>query len=118
FCLSSFTQTASLSGVVTDSLTSESLIGVNIIFTGTNFGSATDLNGQYAVTDIPAGEYNIQASYIGYEKLIFTGVKFSSGENKKLNIRLHSTTLVFDDAVVIVGDKPLVDVEDAGSSSS
>lgn len=118
FYFAAFTQTATLSGSVTDSISDETLIGVNIVFSGTTLGTATDLNGNYTVTDIPAGEYNIQISYVGYEKKLYTGIKFSAGEQKKLNITLRTTSLVFDDAVVIIGDKPLVDVEDAGTGSS
>ncbi|MBC8047558.1 MAG: TonB-dependent receptor [Fimbriimonadaceae bacterium] len=113
-----FSQTATLSGTVSDSLTQETLIGVNIILTGTILGAASDLDGNYFIEKIPEGEYNIQVSYVGYEKLLFTGIKFSAGENKKMDFKLKTTSLVFEDAVVIIGDKPLVDVEDAKTGSS
>ena len=60
----------------------ELLPGVNIILTGTNFGAATDFDGKYSIDGIPAGEYNIQISFIGYEQLLFTGQKFAAGEKK------------------------------------
>ena len=116
--VSLWAQTASLSGTIMDNTTEELLPGVNIILTGTNFGAATDFDGKYSIEGIPAGEYNIQISFIGYEQLLFTGQKFAAGEKKKLDVTLNSTSVIFEDAVVIIGEKPLVDVEDASTGSS
>ena len=69
-------QSAKLAGTVRDADTKEPLFGVNIILTGTNFGASSDFDGTFTIEDIPAGEYNIQFTYIGYEKTLFTGQKF------------------------------------------
>lgn len=111
-------QSAKLAGTVRDADTKEPLFGVNIILTGTNFGASSDFDGTFTIEDIPAGEYNIQFTYIGYEKTLFTGQKFLAGESKKLDVTLKTTMLTFDEAVVIIGQKPLVDVEDAKTGST
>lgn len=113
-----FAQSATLKGTITDADTQEPLFGVNIILTGTNFGASSDFDGTYSISGIPAGEYNVQFTYIGYEKTLFTGQKFSAGENKKLDVALKTTMLTLEDAVVVVGEKPLVDVEDAKTGST
>ena len=113
-----FSQNASLSGKIIDAETKQPLYAVTVIITGTSFGNNSDFDGAYEIKDIPPGEYNIQFSYIGYEKTVFTAQKFSAGEKKKLDIALKSTVLTFDEAVVIVGEKPLVDVEDAKTGST
>jgi TonB-dependent receptor len=56
-----------LRGVVTDSLTKEALPGANVFLVGTALGSATDLEGAYRIDRIPAGEYTLRVSYIGYQ---------------------------------------------------
>lgn len=111
-------QTATLSGTITDADTQEPLFGVNIILTGTNLGASSDFDGTYTISGIPAGEFNVQFTYIGYEKTLFTGQKFADGEKKKLNVALKTTMLTLEDAVVVVGEKPLVDVEDAKTGST
>ncbi len=103
---------ATLTGQVTDAVTGETLIGVNVFVKGTSLGSSTDLDGKFRITDIPPGEYNIEFSYIGYEKKLFTAIRLSAGQVKTLNVRLKETVLTIDQDIVIIGQKPLVDVDD------
>lgn len=111
-----FAQQATLSGKVTDNTNGEELIGVTIMLTGTRFGSVTDEYGQYRIT-IPAGTYNISVSYIGYESILYTAVALRDDEQKQLDIRLNPTAVTIDQEIVIIGDKPLIDVEESKSSS-
>ncbi len=57
-----------ITGQVTDSLTNEALIGVSIIVKGTNFGTNTDIDGNFELS-IPDGTYNIEARYVGYKSI-------------------------------------------------
>ena len=54
-------------GKVVSLSTQEALPGANIIVEGTNLGAATGLDGGYLITGIPAGEYTLRATMIGYE---------------------------------------------------
>ena len=58
-------------GIVVDSLTSQTLVGANVFIVGTSFGSATDIEGEYKITRIPAGTVKLKVSYIGYESKEF-----------------------------------------------
>ncbi|MFT7589809.1 MAG: hypothetical protein ACI959_002029, partial [Limisphaerales bacterium] len=111
FVQSGFAQRASLYGTVSDELTGEKLLAVNIYLVGTTQGAATGLDGDYSITDIKPSEYTIQVTSIGYEKQIITGIVFEPGEKKKLDIIINQTSLVFGEAVKIIGEKPLVDIE-------
>lgn len=53
-------------GLVTDAVSNQPLIGVNVILIGTNFGAATDEDGKYEIKGIPVNTYQIKASLIGY----------------------------------------------------
>lgn len=108
----------SISGKITDAKTGESLIGVNIILKGTYYGAATDINGNFRINNIQAGTYTIEVSYIGYKTVQFTGYKIETGVNKTLNIKLEETALTLGQEVVVIGDKPLVDVEETQSKKS
>lgn len=53
-------------GKVIDKKSGEALAGVNVFVVGTSSGAATDINGEYIILNIPAGNYTLQVSYIGY----------------------------------------------------
>jgi hypothetical protein len=57
----------SVSGTVTDAETGEELIGVNVVLPALNIGDATGPDGTYLLTDVPEGEYRIEARYVGFE---------------------------------------------------
>ena len=40
--------------------------GAHVYLEGTNYSSLTDINGEYAIYNVPAGDYNIVVSYIGF----------------------------------------------------
>ena len=58
-----------ISGYVTDTKSSQYLIGANIFIEGTSIGSATNEKGFYKITNIKEGTYTIKVSYIGYKTL-------------------------------------------------
>jgi len=83
-----------ISGKVVDE-TGEPLIGVNILITGTNVGTVTDVNGHYTIS-VPAGKNELSFSYIGY---VTKTVAVPSGNT--LDVRLNTDTQSLADVVVI-----------------
>ncbi|MDD5765395.1 MAG: TonB-dependent receptor [Candidatus Marinimicrobia bacterium] len=53
-------------GLITDSLTTKHLVGANVFLVGTALGSASDLEGSFRIESVPAGNYQLRVSYIGY----------------------------------------------------
>lgn len=105
-----------LSGTVTDATSGETLVGVNVLVIGTTRGAATDLDGRYQITGIRAGDYTIRVSYIGYQTLEFTGIAVASGETTTLDVEMQEASLGTDQEVVVIGERPLIDVEQAQSA--
>jgi len=62
-------QEGSVSGRVTDTDTGDPLVGANVIVVGTNLGAATDVNGEYSISRVPAGAQRLNANYIGYASI-------------------------------------------------
>jgi TonB-dependent receptor len=56
-----------LSGSVKDAKSGEPLPGANVVFVGAGFGGATDVNGHYTIRRIPAGDYKVKVSFVGYQ---------------------------------------------------
>jgi outer membrane receptor protein involved in Fe transport len=88
-----------LSGTVTDSETGEVLIGVNILVLNEGLGVATEGDGDYEITNIPAGNYQIEARYIGYNSVV-RDVTIENGVETVLNFELVISTSQLNELVV------------------
>ncbi len=67
--LLSYSQTGIIKGTVKDKLTNSAIIGANVLIVGTDIGTSTDLDGNYIIEGLKPGIYDLQISYIGYEKV-------------------------------------------------
>ena len=85
-----FAQNGSIKGVVSDELTGETLIGVNIQY-GEGKGTITDFDGSYSL-NIPVGEYSIKFSYVGMKPIV-KKVVVKPSSTEFLNIKLAAKQL-------------------------
>lgn len=53
-------------GWITDSATDLPLIGANVLVEGSAIGSATDIEGNFEISNLSPGTYTLRASFIGY----------------------------------------------------
>jgi len=95
-----------ITGYVTDAATGEPLIGANVVINGTSTGSATDINGKYYIPNVRVGNYNIQYSYIGYNR---TNINIDIKEKHVTNLNVPLTQSDFlVGEVVVTSERPLV----------
>lgn len=111
-------ESGNLAGKITDAKSGEGLPGVNIILKGTYYGAATDINGNFRINSINTGNYTIEISYIGYKTMQFTGIKIELNTTKQLDVKLEESVLTLAQDVVVIGDKPLLDVEETQSKKT
>lgn len=88
-----------LSGQVTDAETGETLIGVNVVISELDLGTSTDMDGAFELEDVPAGEYLLEARYIGYVPLQRT-VTVADNEETVLDLEMSMSTSELDELVV------------------
>jgi TonB-dependent receptor len=88
-----------IKGVVIDTLTNDRLVGANIVIVGTSLGSASDIEGEYLISSIPAGKYIVKCSYIGYK---FKKVSIDVVDNRtiELNFALFYVSIQGEEVVV------------------
>lgn len=100
-----------ITGIVVDKTTMEPLIGVNVLIKGTYMGAATDMDGHYFIDNISPGEYDIEVSIIGYKIQLKTGVKVKARESQNIGFQLEESALAFGQEIVVIGQKPLLEVD-------
>lgn len=92
-------ETASMSGMVEDASTGETLIGANVLLKGTTVGTATNNRGYFTFTGIAPGTYTVTCSFVGY-KTYHQKVTLSAGEEYRADIELVSDEVAIEEVVV------------------
>ena len=105
----------SITGTISDSDKGTELPGVNIIVKGTYYGSSSDLEGRYRLNDISPGSYDMEVSMIGYKIILKTGVLVEAGKTITIDFKMEETVLSFGEDVIVMGKKPLFDVDETSS---
>ena len=86
-------QSATVRGFVTDESDGQALLGASValvcdsVFVG---GAATDRDGLYVISGVPAGRYTLRVSFIGFAPVIDT-LDLDPGQIQTLNVALAPT---------------------------
>src|SRR6266516_4670325 len=59
-------QRGSVTGQVTDKSNQQAVTGASVLVVGTNLQGRTNREGRYTITNVPAGQYQVQVRLIGY----------------------------------------------------
>jgi len=89
-----------IQGIITDQ-NNQVLIGATIYMPEINKGTSSDINGVYALNNIPNGKFKVQFSYIGYKNVI-ENITVLNGIIT-LNEKLELSTIETEEIVVTGG---------------
>lgn len=113
-------QEREVSGTVVDETTGDPLPGVNIVIQDTDFGTATDLDGNYSL-EVPGPEAVLVFSFVGY-----IPYETRVGDQSVINVSLQEDVALIDEIVVVgygtqrrgdvTSSVATVDVDEAGVS--
>jgi iron complex outermembrane receptor protein len=94
-------QTGQIAGVVTDSSTGGPLPGVNVVLVDEQQGTTTDPDGQYEISGLSPGAYDLQASFVGYSDRVVEDVQVSAGETTEVNFSLAPEVTQLQEVVAV-----------------
>jgi len=100
FASALFAQQTGIKGVISDKTTKETLVGATVLIQGTTTGSTTDLDGNYLITSLAPGSYNLVVSYISYKTQIIEKVKILKDVQLSLNIELEVNSVALEGVVI------------------
>lgn len=92
-------ETGTVKGKVTDAKTGEALIGASVIIKGTKQGASVNVNGNYAIYNVNAGNYTIVATMVGYSPKERT-VSVKENTTAELNFQLDQKEINMKEVVV------------------
>ena len=113
---SSSQQTGIINGKIVDAKSGESLPGANIVIKGTYMGAAADLEGNFQIADIKPGYYDLECSVLGYTVQLAAGVLVFPGQTTSFDFKMESTVLALGEEVIVIGEAPLLDVDNTSST--
>ena len=90
---------ASVSGIITDSRTGETLINASVVIKGTTTGTVTNASGFYTFSDLRAGNYTFQFTYVGYQP-IERDITLVEGERLRLDVSWTPADFILEEVVV------------------
>ena len=88
-----------LMGTVYD-VNSKPLEGANVVLVGTDLGATASFEGGWAILDVPAGTYDLTASFIGYSP-ITKSVTVGGFGNVTANFVLEVGVVMLSDVEVL-----------------
>ena len=96
--------TSAIAGIITDAK-GEALIGANVVAvhvpSGTNYGTATDLDGSYRIPGMRVGgPYKITVTYTGFSDQVKENIYISLGTAATLNFALEEQAVVLDELLI------------------
>jgi outer membrane receptor for ferrienterochelin and colicin len=96
----SVAQTGSIKGKITDSKTGEEIIGANVSIQGTTIGDATDLEGNYNITNLKPGTYSLVVTFVTYKTHTIPDVVVEGGKVTTVNIIMQEDATELEEIVV------------------
>ncbi|NTW56610.1 MAG: TonB-dependent receptor, partial [Chlorobiaceae bacterium] len=91
--------TGTVRGKITDKSDGEGIYGASVVVSGTTIGTATDMNGNFTLQNVPAKQQKISISLVGYTPASQV-VNVSTGQTSTLNLSLGQTTIMASEVVV------------------
>ena len=104
-----------IQGKVVDAKSGEGLPGANVTVKGTYYGGSSDFDGNVKVERVNPGVYVLEVSLLGYKTVQFTDVSVEAGKTYTFRAKMEETVLAVGQEVVVVGEKPLFDIEETAS---
>ncbi|NNE35981.1 MAG: TonB-dependent receptor plug domain-containing protein, partial [Rhodothermales bacterium] len=110
-------QSGKIAGRVTDAASGEPLPGVNVVIVGTLQGTSSDLDGYYTILNVKPGTYAVQASFVGFARQTFDGVRVNIDLTTTINYSLEEEAFGLEE-VTITASRPVVQPDISSSQAN
>lgn len=100
YSATSFAQNGIIKGRVFDPINNEAIIGAEVVIQGTTTGTISDIDGNFAIVGLNAGTYNIEISYLGFEKKVIADLAVSNVTPVILSIELQQSSEKLEEVII------------------
>ncbi len=100
--------TGKIAGKVIDTETGDPLAGANVIIRGVAKGAAAEGDGNYFILNVQPGVYDVEATMMGYTRMVQTDVRVRIDQTTYLAFNLQPSVIEGKE-ILVVAEQPLVD---------
>lgn len=93
-------QTGAVRGKVFSKINNEPVPFANVVIQGTTLGAAANADGVYEITNLAPGQYNVEASFVGFKPLIVYEVQVTNARPAIVDFGLEEEARKLDEVVV------------------
>jgi len=96
-------QTGTVEGSLKDkSFNDDPLAFASVLLIGTDKGAQSDMDGNYIISDIPVGTYQLEISYVGYETVVIPNVVVEANKFTRIDASISESAAKLDEVVIKV----------------
>ncbi|MEM1325977.1 MAG: TonB-dependent receptor [Bacteroidota bacterium] len=95
-----YSQNGTIKGTITDGLSNEPIGFANVLVIGTDFGTTTDIDGNYEITGLEPNLYDVRASFIGYDEATEFEIQVTSARPVVVDFQLTEANEQLEEVVV------------------
>jgi hypothetical protein len=115
--------TSSISGVITDSKTKESVIGASVVAvhvpSGTRYAAITNEDGRYFMPSVRVGgPYKVTVSFVGYKEAFKEGISAPLGSAANVNVAIGEDAQVMEEVVITANKADVFSSNRTGAAST
>lgn len=97
-----------LEGKVVDKDSKEPIIGATVQIVGTNQGAATNLDGEFLISNVEAGTYDVRVTNIGYQPALYKKVLVRPDLRTKISVELQASAVELNE-IEITAERPMIE---------
>ncbi|NNC95568.1 MAG: TonB-dependent receptor [Chitinophagales bacterium] len=97
---SAWSQNGVIKGRVFDPVNNEPVAFANVVIQNTTIGTITDDDGNYQITDLDPGIYNLQISFIGFQSKTIFEIAVNNAKAAIIDVALEKSATEIDEVVV------------------
>ena len=93
-------QNGIIKGRVSNAINNEPIMFANVLVVDTDKGVATDLEGNYEVTGLEPGLYDLKVTYLGYKDQTIYEIQVTNSQPAIIDVQLEENTTTLEEVVV------------------
>lgn len=91
---------STISGKITDAKTNEALYGAKVMVLGMSKGCVVDAEGNYTISDLPAGKYTLEIRNQTYNTMVLSDIIVKAKETRILDIKMEKVVVEYGPVTV------------------